>query len=147
METNMRPMTRSLAVATAISAWQLFLPIANAQVQPPQSQEPQAPRVPSPSPGLTDPSRAIPDEKLDAAAAAIKEVASVQQDYRQRMATANEPDKKGVADEAMNALTKAVTDQGLSVEEYSSILEVAQNDPGVREKILQRIAPSGKSDD
>jgi hypothetical protein len=32
-----------------------------------------------------------------------------------------------------------VTDQGLSVMEYDSILEVAQNDPEVREKIGQRI--------
>jgi Domain of unknown function (DUF4168) len=32
-------------------------------------------------------------------------------------------------DEAVNAIEKAVTDQGLSVEEYDSILKVAQNDP------------------
>jgi hypothetical protein len=30
------------------------------------------------------------------------------------------------------------------VEEYDSILEVAQNDPGVREKIRQRIRPSAE---
>jgi hypothetical protein len=34
--------------------------------------------------------------------------------------------------------------QGLSLEEYDSILEVAQNDPEVREKIRQRIRPSAK---
>ena len=39
---------------------------------------------------------------------------------------------------------KMVTDQGLSVEEYDSILEVAQNDPDVREKIRQRIRPSAQ---
>ena len=39
---------------------------------------------------------------------------------------------------------KAVTDQGLSVQEYTSILVVAQNDPEVREKIVQRIRPSDK---
>jgi hypothetical protein len=32
----------------------------------------------------------------------------------------------------------------LSVEEYNSILEVAQNDPGVREKIRQRIGSPTK---
>jgi hypothetical protein len=37
---------------------------------------------------------------------------------------------------------KAVTDQGLSVEEYTSIMVVAQNDPMVRQKILQRLKPS-----
>ena len=33
---------------------------------------------------------------------------------------------------------------GLSIEEYTSILVVAQNDPVVREKILQRIRSSPK---
>ena len=37
------------------------------------------------------------------------------------------------------------SDQGLSLEEYDSILEVAQNDPEVREKIRQRIRPSAKT--
>ena len=53
-------------------------------------------------------------------------------------------DKERIANEAINALAKAVTDQGLSLEEYDSILEVAQNDPEVREKIRQRIRPSAK---
>jgi len=38
----------------------------------------------------------------------------------------------------------SAADQGLSVEEYDSILEVAQNDPDVREKIRQRIRPSAQ---
>ena len=70
-------------------------------------------------------------------------VASLKQDYQQRIAAAPPADKKQLL-EAVNALAKAVTDQGLSVEEYDSILEVAQNDPGVREKIRQRIRPSGQ---
>jgi hypothetical protein len=45
-------------------------------------------------------------------------------------------------DEANKALVKAVTDQGLSVEEYTSIMVVAQNDPAVRQKIVQRMKPS-----
>jgi hypothetical protein len=37
-----------------------------------------------------------------------------------------------------------VTDQGLSLPEYTSILVIAQNDPEVQKKILQRLGPSGK---
>jgi hypothetical protein len=98
----------------------------------------------SPSPGLSDQSPNIPDQKLDAAAAAIERVASLKQDYQQRIAAAAPSDKERIANEAINALAKAVTDQGLSVEEYDSILEVAQNDPDVREKIRQRIRPSAQ---
>jgi hypothetical protein len=42
------------------------------------------------------------------------------------------------------ALANAVTDQGLSLKEYDSILEVAQNNPEVRGKIRQRIRASAK---
>jgi hypothetical protein len=107
------------------------LAAANAQVQPP-------------SPGLSEQTPNISDQKLDAAAAAIEQVASLKQDYQQRIAAAAPADRERIASEAMDALAKAVTDQGLSVEEYDSILEVAQNDPDVREKIRQRIRPSLK---
>jgi hypothetical protein len=69
-------------------------------------------------------------------------VASIKQNYQRRMAAAEESQKEGIASEAVDALTRAVTDQGLSVEEYTSILEVAQNDPDVRQKIIHRIRPS-----
>src|SRR5262249_30998684 len=75
---------------------------------------------------------------------AIRQVASLKQDYQQRIVAAAPSDKERIAAEALGVLTKAVTDQGLTVEEYTSILEVAQNDSGVREKLRQRIVPSEK---
>jgi hypothetical protein len=137
--------------AAAIGAGQLFLPAANAQNVPAQPQAPQAqspeqraPQVPQASPGLSDHARNIPDDKLDKEAAAIKSVASIKRSFQQRMAEADETQKERIASEAVDALQKAVTDQGLSIEEYSSILEVAENDPEVRQKIIQRIRPSDK---
>src|SRR5258707_6977760 len=128
----MRPLPWVLAAA---AAGQLLVPVANAQNQP--DPPAQAPRAQSPSPG-------IPDEKLDAEAAAIKSVASIKQNYQRRMAAAEESQKEGIASEAVDALTRAVTDQGLSVEEYTSILEVAQNDPDGRQEIIDRIRPSDR---
>ena len=96
----------------------------------------------SPSPGATDQPSNIPDQKIDAAAAAIQRVASIKQDYQQRIAAAAPDDKERILKEAIGALEKAVTDQGLSVEEYDSILTVAQNDPKVLEKIRQRLRTS-----
>jgi len=127
----MRVLMRFAAVMLLIAVGFLFVSAASAQVQ-------------SPSPGLSEQPQNIPDQKLDAAAAAIERVASLKQDYQQRIATAAPADKERILNEAINALAKAVTDQGLSVEEYDSILEVAQNDPDVREKIRQRIRPSAQ---
>jgi predicted TIM-barrel fold metal-dependent hydrolase len=122
---------RPAAAIGLIAAGLLFVPAANAQVQ-------------SPSPGLSGQPANIPDQKFDAAAAAIERVATLKQDYQQRIAAAAPADKERILNEAVSALEKAVTDQGLSVEEYNSILQVAQNDPAVREKIRQRIRPTAQ---
>lgn len=128
----MRILMRSLSAAVLMVGCYSYVPIANAQNAPRQA----------PSPGPSAPAPQITDQKLDATAAALERVASLQKTYRQRLAEAPQDDKERIVAEANAALTKAVSDQGLSVEEYSSILEVAQNDPEVRGKILQRIHPA-----
>jgi hypothetical protein len=122
----MGTLTRSLFAAALMVAW-ASVPNANAQ-------------APSPSP--SSPAASITEQKLDATAAALEHVIGLQKTYEQRLAQAEQADKERIVAEANDALTKAVADQGLSVEEYSSILEVAQNDPDVRGKLLQRIRPS-----
>jgi len=123
-----------LSILVIATSWLAALaPSANAQNQPEPSKPPLI------TPGPSGPSANIPDNKLDAAAAAAKSVSMIKQDYAQRIAQASESDKSRLADEGKQALTKAVTDQGLSVGEYTAIMQVAQNDPAVREKILQRL--------
>jgi Domain of unknown function (DUF4168) len=125
-EANMRLSMRSLALAGVTAAWSLSaLPIAA--------------QAPSPSQERSGQNANVSDEKLDATAAAMRSVAGVKADYQQRLASAPDSDREGIVGEAENALKKAVTDQGLSVEEYSSILRVAENDAGVRDKLIERI--------
>jgi uncharacterized protein DUF4168 len=86
----------------------------------------------------------ISDQKLDQAAAAIKNVIRIHEDYDQKLSTAA-PDKKDqIAEEGNAAIKKAVTDQGLSVEEYNSIVQLAQNDPTVHDRLVQRLEPAKK---
>jgi Domain of unknown function (DUF4168) len=118
------------------------------QAQSPQTGSPQAksPQTDSPqaqSPAPPNPAASIPNQKLDAAAAALQRVARLKRDYVQLLEDAPAEDQPRILDEAGNALEKAVTDQGLSVEEFTTIMEVAQNDPQVRQKIIERLqAPS-----
>ncbi|MBX9829182.1 MAG: DUF4168 domain-containing protein [Xanthobacteraceae bacterium] len=122
-------MAAQLAAGLAMAAWLHPVPAANAQTKP------QAPAAAAQAEN-------IPDQKLDAAAAAIERMASLKQEYQQRISKEASPaEQERLADEGNNAMEKAVTDQGLSVAEYSSILEVAQNNPVVREKIIKRITP------
>ena len=122
----MRPWTHVLTAVILAAT----VPAANAQVQ-------------APAPAPSQPSQNIPDQKLDATAAALDQIADVKESYTKQIeATPSESDKKRLVDEANKALVKAVTDQGLSVEEYTSIMVVAQSDPMLRQKILQRLKPS-----
>jgi hypothetical protein len=98
----------------------------------------------APAPGRSEPAPSISDQKLDAAAAALERLTSVHQDYQQRIAAAAPSDRERIAAEGSDALKKAVTDQGLSVEEYSSIVDVAKRDPETRRKLLARMRPQAQ---
>jgi predicted ATPase with chaperone activity len=126
----MRILTRSLAAAAIVVA------AGHLTAFPAQAQAPSTSPSPSQSPS---PSANVSDQKLDATAAAMKRVASLKADYQQRIKTAPDADRDRIAAEAKDALMKAVTDQGLSVEEYSSILTVAQNNSDLRDKLLERL--------
>lgn len=81
----------------------------------------------------------LSDAKLDAAATAIIRVNALSKDYQVRLNEAPPDDRVRIADEADAALEKAVADSGLSVEEYNEIVDIAQNDPDVQARILQRL--------
>ena len=126
-------LSQSVAAGILSVAALLLSPAANAQM----SQTPAPPQAQSPSPTISD-------EKLNAAAAAIRQVTSIRQSYEPKIAGAAPSDKQRMTDEANTAMKKAVTDQGLTVDEYNSIIRTAQNDPGVRQKLAQRIPHSGQ---
>lgn len=111
----MSQLTRLIAGTALLAAWHLSAVPANAQTRAPNSNA-------LTSPGLSQSQPNITDQKLDKAAAALERIASLQQDFRKQV-------------------SKAVTDQGLSIDEYAEIMDVAQNDPQVRQKIMSRIAP------
>jgi Domain of unknown function (DUF4168) len=128
----MRLFTKSLAAAILTAGCYLSIPAVNGLAQ-------------SPSPGPSTSAQDLSDQKLSAVAAALERIASLQKDYRQRIAEAEAPaEKERIVAEARNEFTKAVTEQGLSVEEYASVLDMAQDDPAIRDKLLQRIRPSDK---
>jgi hypothetical protein len=142
-----------LAAAALTVSGLIMTPAANAQMSPPQArpqqQSPQAqpPQAQSPqaqSPQAPSASPTISDEKLNAAAVAIGRVTSIRQSYEPKIAAAPPADKQHMTEEANDAMKKAVTDQGLSVDEYNSIIRTAQNDPSVRQKLSQRIPHSSQ---
>ena len=76
-------------------------------------------------------------------AGGVFQVRDIQQSY-QRKIEAAPSDKQRLTIEANDSMAKAVTDQGLSLDEYNSIISTAQNDPVVRKKLTQRMRRSGQ---
>ena len=140
-KTARTPLLRPFAAVALTAGALLAVPAAEAQMNPPQAR-PQAQSPQTPSLQTLSPSVSISDEKLTAAAAAIGQVATIQQSYESKIAAAPPSDKQRLTNERKDALEKAVTEQGLSVDEYNSIIRTAQNDPTVREKLTQRIPHS-----
>jgi hypothetical protein len=132
----MRQFMRQLSIASGvvIAAW---LVISSDFGSVPQAYAQNQSQAPSPAQSRRPPD--LSDQKLDAAAAALQRVVRVRADYQQRIEAAPSSDSNKIADEAKGALVKAITDQGLSVDEYVSILAVAENDPAVRDKIVARM--------
>jgi hypothetical protein len=131
----MRPLLLSTSFASIVLAAGFLAPLA-AQAQSPTTNPP--PQTPQSQQLLH--SANIPDAKLDKVAAAAKQVNTIASTYKQKLAAApTASDKQKVVDEADGKLAKAITDQGLSVDEYESIMQVAENDPHVRDKLLDRM--------
>ena len=122
----------TFCAVTLTAAGLLVAPAANAQ-----NQAPSPPSSTAPSPKVTP--ATIPDKKLDAAAVAVKKVAELKHTYQQKLATAPDADKDRLVGEANSAIVKAVTDEGLSIDEFKTILDMAQNDPIVGHKLMQRL--------
>ena len=135
-------MRRSMRIfpATALGAvWLAAAPAVIAQTQQPTRPAPAQPAPAKPA----QPAQNIPDEKLDKPAAATVQVASLSRGYREQLAVAPQSDKQRIVDEANSAIEKAITEQGLSLQEYSSIMEEARNNPEVHQKILDRLPKAG----
>jgi Domain of unknown function (DUF4168) len=126
----MHAISKSLAIGLGVTGL-LLVPVANAQNQSSPSDTPPKATTVTPSD--------ISDKKLDATAAAVKKVSTVSENYKKKLAQAPDSEKERIRDQADRDVTKAVTDQGLSVEEYLGIMKVAQNDTTVRSKLMDRL--------
>lgn len=84
----------------------------------------------------------ISDQKIKAAATAIPAVEGIRQNYQKQIAQAPEGDKPGLENQAGNEMKKAITDQGLSIADYNSVLETAEKNPDVRERLIRQMPQS-----
>lgn len=87
---------------------------------------------------------AVSDQKIEAFAVAYLQVDKVRQEYSAKIeATPDQAAKEKLKNEASQQMVQAVeASQGISVEEYTSILTAAQNDPALAKKVQEKIQSS-----
>lgn len=78
----------------------------------------------------------IPDGTIGKAGAALRDVAKLQEKYQGKMEQATPDQKQGLSEQANAEAVQAIQSHGLSVQEYSSVVRTAQNNPQVKQRLL-----------
>lgn len=82
------------------------------------------------------PAPAMDDEKLKSFAVAFLEVTKVTQSYQPQMEGASPEDQQRLQQEAGEKMVEAVSEaDGISVDEYNMIIQAAQTDPDLAQRI------------
>jgi Domain of unknown function (DUF4168) len=80
----------------------------------------------------------LSDDMIAKVGTAVGHVAAIQQDFSPRIAAAVSPDEKqGLQQEAGAAVVQAISDQGLTIDQYNEVVSAAQTDPDLEERILE----------
>jgi hypothetical protein len=88
------------------------------------------------TPGTQASPPAIPDQTIGKAGAALHDVAKLQEKYQGQMDSASPEQKKGLSEQANAEAVEAIQSHGISVQEYTSVMRTAQNNPQVKQRLL-----------
>ena len=129
--------TRS-AVGYAVAALGFAAALGAAQAQEPTP----APANPAPMQAPTVEAPDVSDEKLKSFAVAFLEVSKISQEYKPEFdGAASEEDKQRVQQEAGQKMVEAVNaTEGISIDEYNQIIQSAQADPELAQRINGHIS-------
>jgi hypothetical protein len=68
---------------------------------------------------------------------AIRSVTMIREQYTQRAQASNSPQARQTIDrDAQRDMAKAVTDQGLTLQQYDQVIQMAQADPTLQQRLL-----------
>jgi len=97
----------------------------------------------TPQSGATAQQGKLSDTTVQKVGTALRQMASIRQEYSERAQASPAPQQqKELTDQAQTEMVKVISDQGLSVQQYNQVIQMAQADPGLKERLLQ-VAQSG----
>jgi len=82
----------------------------------------------------------VSDSELDKVAQAYKEISVIREDFEMSLAGVEDPEAaQKMQEQAGNAMVEAVQNTGLDVQTYKEVMQAAQHDEELREKLLSRL--------
>lgn len=89
------------------------------------------------APGAATQAGPVSDAMVHRVGKAIRNVTMVRQQYTQQAQTSKSPQARQDLDtQAQRDMAKAVTDQGLTLQQYDQVIQMAQADPTLRQRLL-----------
>jgi len=95
-------------------------------------------------PGAATQSNQLSDAMVQKVGKALRHAATIRQQYAERAQTTKSPQQQQtLTDQAQTDMMKAIGDEGLSVQQYNQVIQMAQADPTLKERLLSA-AQSGE---
>jgi hypothetical protein len=79
----------------------------------------------------------VPDTTVKKVGSALRHVAMIRENYTQRsQSVSSQQQRQAMADQAETDAMKAVSDEGLSLQQYNQVIQLAKSDPQLRDRLL-----------
>ncbi len=105
-----------------------------------QAAAPETQAAPQTQPAPSQAAAQLDDETLDKFVSAYTEIQEIHQEYSGRLQEVTDAEKAtGLQQEAQEKMQQAVTEQGLSVEEYAEVANQVSEDPELRARVTRDI--------
>lgn len=78
----------------------------------------------------------VPDATVQRTGAALRDISGIQARFNQRIQGSQPAEHAAIEQEANSAAQAALAAQGLTIEEYSGVIRLAQADQGLRERLI-----------
>jgi GTP1/Obg family GTP-binding protein len=94
-------------------------------------------------PSGTESGTSTSDATVGKVGAALRQVVQIKQTYSQRLQSAATPaQQQDISKQASGAAVAAITQQGLSIDQYNQVIQAAQSDPALKQRVLAAAGPS-----
>ena len=121
---------RAAAIAAALSVVPALPSVAETPNRPAPQQDA------APQPQVQPQQGQMSETMVRKVGTALRHVVAIRQQYAQRAQSTNPGKQEALSGQAESEMVRAISDQGLSLQQYDQVIQMAQADPALRQRIL-----------